>query len=163
MIRIFCFFCRLMFVHHMTLVSFRQLRKKLDNLREFLGKWFDPPIPTKNCPYAHAIFSWKTRKSHGKGHGKSWNVKSLKVYENTKGAYHLLEPTGPKELVLICANGKLKAGPCNYITHTILAWNTLIKSLRKQHGGFSYETLSHSANTSSRLSLARGGGYSVFE
>ena len=34
----------------------------------------------------------------------------MKVY----GAYHLLELTGPKELVLICVNGKFKAGPCDY-------------------------------------------------
>ena len=28
--------------------------------------------------------------------------------------YHLLELTGPKELVLICVNGKVKAGLCDY-------------------------------------------------
>ena len=32
----------------------------------------------------------------------------------TKGAYHLLELKGPKELVLIGVNGKFKAGPCDY-------------------------------------------------
>ena len=32
----------------------------------------------------------------------------------SKGAYHLLELIGPKELVLICVNGKVKAGPCDY-------------------------------------------------
>ena len=31
-----------------------------------------------------------------------------------KGAYHLLELKGPKELVLIGVNGKFKAGPCDY-------------------------------------------------
>ena len=32
----------------------------------------------------------------------------------TKGAYHLLELTGPKELVLIRVNGNFKAGPWDY-------------------------------------------------
>ena len=31
-----------------------------------------------------------------------------------KGAFHLLELAGPKELVLTGLNGKAKAGSCNY-------------------------------------------------
>ena len=27
------------------------------------------------------LWSWKTRKGHGKGHGKSWNFESLKEYK----------------------------------------------------------------------------------
>jgi len=27
------------------------------------------------------LWSWKTQKSHGKGHRKSWNFKSFKEYE----------------------------------------------------------------------------------
>ena len=41
-----------------------------------------------------------------------------------------------------------RSRPVHAITHTILAWNTR-KSSCKQHGGFSYETFQHSANTSS--------------
>ena len=45
---------RPLLVHHMTLVSFRLLRKSLGNLRETLGKWFTAPTPlAKNCPYAY--------------------------------------------------------------------------------------------------------------
>ena len=36
-----------MLVHHMTLVSFRLLRKNLGNLRERLGKWFTVPSAKK--------------------------------------------------------------------------------------------------------------------
>ena len=32
----------------------------------------------------------------------------------SKGAYHLLELAGPKELVFIGVNGKVKAGPRDY-------------------------------------------------
>ena len=49
------------------------------------------------------------------------DLKRVKEFQNqsfvsreTKGAYHLLELTGPKELALICVNGKFKAGPCDY-------------------------------------------------
>ena len=36
-------------MHHMTLVSFRLLRKNLGNLREFLGEWFTA-TPGKKLP-----------------------------------------------------------------------------------------------------------------
>ena len=36
-------------MHHMTLVSFRLLRKNLGNLPEFLGEWFTAP-PGKKLP-----------------------------------------------------------------------------------------------------------------
>ena len=38
----------------------------------------------------------------------------------TKGAYHLLELTGPKELVLICVSGNFKAGPCVEYTKELI-------------------------------------------
>ena len=34
--------------------------------------------------------------------------------KETKGAHHLLGLAGPKELVLIGVNGKVKAGPRDY-------------------------------------------------
>lgn len=42
----FHFICSPMSLHHMTLVSFRLLRKNLDNLWKFLDKWFtNAPLP----------------------------------------------------------------------------------------------------------------------
>ena len=47
----------------------------------------------------------------------SLKVKNTNVshgYLITKGAYHLLELTGPKELVRIAVNRKVKTDPRNY-------------------------------------------------
>ena len=46
-------YVRPMLLHRMALFSFRLFRKNLGKLREFLGKWFTPPPPAKNCPYAY--------------------------------------------------------------------------------------------------------------
>ena len=57
-----------MLLHHMTIVSFRLLRKNVDNLREFLSKWFTAPPPLgkrfpirlwEKCPISKAIVSGK--------------------------------------------------------------------------------------------------------
>ena len=48
----FHFICSPMSLHHMTLISFRLLRKNLDNLWKFLDKWLTnvPPPPSKKLP-----------------------------------------------------------------------------------------------------------------
>lgn len=48
----FHFICSPMLLHHVTLVSLRLLRKNLDNLWEFLDKWFTnaPLHPSKKLP-----------------------------------------------------------------------------------------------------------------
>lgn len=41
-------------------------------------------------------------------------INSHSHFSECMGAYHLLELTAPKELVLICVNGKSNAGLCDY-------------------------------------------------
>ena len=52
-----------MLLHHMTLVSFRLLRKKLGNLREFLGKWLTAP-PGKKLAVRLCVPKWIKRQSY---------------------------------------------------------------------------------------------------
>ena len=77
-----------MLVHHMTLVSFRLLRKSLGNLREFLGKWFTvPPPPAKNCPYAYG-YSFLSQQSCTDAGGVGFYV------ENNLGYIHRSDLSG---------------------------------------------------------------------
>ena len=66
----------------------------------------------------------------------------------------MLELTSPKELVLICVNGKFKAGPCDYSHDLGVEYHT--KELNY---------VNNMADLATKLSniQSRAEGYSVFE